>query len=157
MFEFESYTNSTWEYRIPVPVGAKATEADNGRRVVFEYEDTHIIHGRWTQEIEVVPWEEVETSSPEELLRTKTTGVANASPIESISVDGDKLTGATMSYDLEGGKHCVPRRATIAALMDEESAYFIQIVSDAPERCKTEELPPTMGVIDSFRSHWKDK
>ncbi len=154
VFEFEDYTNPTWGYRVRVPVGAKATEADNGRRVVFEYEDTNIIGGRWTQDIEVVPLEEIETRSPKELLRARTTGMANPSSIESTRVLGSKLTGATVSYDLEGGKHCVPLRATMAAFMDEKTAYLIRVVPDAPDYCSTREFgPPSdapMEVVTSL-------
>lgn len=149
IIEFTSFVHPEWGYSLAVPKNATISHSEDGHRTTFEYEDNHLIYGSYTLEVEVVP--QPGTDSPDELVQRLTYGAKNPSPARKVSVEGGRVVGAAMSYEMDGGKRCPHLRVLDVVFIEGGRGYILRIRSDAPGRCEAESVPQTEPVVDSFR------
>lgn len=149
IIEFTSFVHPEWGYSLVIPKKRTISHSEDGYHTTFEYEDTHLINGSYTLEVEVVL--QPGTDSPDELVQRLAHGAKNPSSTRKVSGEGGTVVGAAISYEIEGSKQCPRLRVLSVAFIEDGRGYILRVKSDALGRCEAERVPQTKPVVDSFR------
>ncbi len=149
-YEFESYLDPNWGFRLSIPKSATVSVSDDTRHVLIDDSESPVWGGSFRMVVEVVP--EADAATPEALLQQVLQDVPGRSMPREFAVDGGRLPAAMVSFDPGAGRHCEQRRAVAAGYLASRTGFVVRIETDAPDRCDATALPEIEPVIESFRA-----